>query len=73
MSPFRITHGNLYADILLDRRGVEDIWIYVIQRAGSPEILAMGSCRSEAEAREVAATAMKDQFLWSPKKAVTGA
>jgi hypothetical protein len=69
MALYRIDHGNLYADILLDRRNPTDIWIYVIQRQGSPEILAMGSCSSEAEARRIATDALK-HYIWSPKKAV---
>ena len=64
---YRITHGNVYADILRDRRGPEDIWIYVIQRQGSPDILAMGTCATEADARKVANKALREQFLWSPK------
>ncbi len=59
MSYFRLTRGNVYADILLDRRGPKDIWMYVVQREGSPEILAMGSCRTEAECRKTAAQALK--------------
>jgi len=62
MSPLRITRGSLYADILVDRRGPTDIWIYVVQREGNPEILAMGSCHSESEAREAATHALQ-QFL----------
>ena len=59
MSAIRITRDNLFADILVDRRGPVDIWVYVVQREGQPDILAMGSCHSEAEARQVAAHALR--------------
>ncbi len=65
MAPFRLTRGNLYADIMVDRRGPSDMWMYVVQREGSPEILAMGSCQSEDEARAAAAQSMK-QFISRP-------
>lgn len=67
MTPFRITHGSLFADILVDRRGPYDIWIYVVQRQSSPEVLAMGSCNSEEEARSAATSAMR-QFGSRAKK-----
>jgi hypothetical protein len=54
MSPFRVSRGNVFADILVDRRAPQDVWVYVVQREGSPEILAMGSCQSKEKAIEVA-------------------
>jgi hypothetical protein len=58
VSSHRITVGNLYADILVDRRVSPEIWLYVVQREGSPEVLAMGSCASEDEAKKVAQDAL---------------
>jgi hypothetical protein len=51
----------LFADLLVDRRGPSDVWMYVVQRRGQPDILAMGSCQSEDEARETA-TRLLRQF-----------
>lgn len=68
MSTMRIHHGEVFADVLVDRRGPCDIWMYVIQREGKPDILAMGSCHSEAEARETAANVLR-QFKARSAKA----
>jgi hypothetical protein len=55
MSPHRITVGNLYADILVDRRDpTQEIWHYILQREGSPEILFWGTCRTMEEATQYA-------------------
>jgi hypothetical protein len=59
MSAIRVSRGNLYADILRDTRGPSDIWIYVVQREGSPDVLAMGTCASREEAESVAAKVMR--------------
>ena len=54
-----LTHGDLYADIVRDRRDRE-LWLYVIQREGSTEVLAMGSCLGEEPARVLAMKIMRD-------------
>ena len=63
----RLKHGEFYADILPDRRGQNCgkrpgrlIWFYVVQRHGSPDILAIGSCASEQEAINSAAEAIRE-------------
>lgn len=68
MALFRLTRGNVYAEIMVDRRGPYDVWMYVVQREGSSEIIAMGSCHTENEARAVASHAL-EQFASSPQKA----
>ncbi len=50
MARTRVNYGDYYADILPDWRTVRPYFVYVVQRQGSPEILAMGSCESEEEA-----------------------
>ena len=57
MSVIHLTHGDLYADLVRDRRAPE-IWLYVIQREGSADVLAMGSCASEKGARAIATRLM---------------
>jgi hypothetical protein len=56
----RLKYGEFYADVVSDRLGSESFWIYVVQRHGSPEILAMGSCASEELAIQTAADAIND-------------
>ena len=68
LAAIRISLGELYADILVDRRGPRDVWMYVIQREGSPDILAMGSCDSEKEARKTASDALQ-RFVWRNSQA----
>jgi len=67
MSGVRLTRGDLFADILVDRRGPADVWMYVVQREANPEILAMGSCHTEAECREVAGQALKHFASWATR------
>jgi len=55
MSPHRITVGPLYADILVDRRDrTQEIWHYILQREGSPEIMYWGNCHTREEAESCA-------------------
>lgn len=54
-----LTHGNYYADLLRDRRD-RHLWIYVVQREGSADVLAMGACASEQAARETAKSRMAE-------------
>jgi len=56
---YHLTHGDLYADLVRDRRD-RDLWLYVIQREHSADVLAMGSCSSEQAARETATRLMQD-------------
>lgn len=55
----RVTNGSVLADILVDCRAPSDIWMYVVQRQGSPDIMAMGSCNSEPETRTAANQAVR--------------
>ncbi len=68
MSPIRVSRDDLFADILVDRRAPTDVWVYVVQREGSPEILAMGSCNSQEKAVAVA-TELLSQFRARSAKA----
>ncbi len=68
MSPFRVTRDDLFADILVDRRAPDDVWVYVVQRLGSPEILAMGTCSSQEKATQLA-TELLNQFRARSAKA----
>jgi hypothetical protein len=62
MSPDRIKRGDLFADILVDRRNPEgEIWHYILQRSGSPDILFWGNCPTREEAVELA-TRILDQY-----------
>ncbi len=61
MSATRLAHGSLFADVLrvpsdCDRQ----VWVYIVQRHGSPDILAMGTCPTEKGARELAQKIMKE-------------
>ncbi len=62
MSPDRIKRGDLFADILVDRRDPEgEIWHYILQRSGSPDILIWGNCPTREDAVEIA-TRILDQY-----------
>jgi hypothetical protein len=58
MSAARTHHGPFYTDIVADPHG-SGVWFYVVQRTGSADILAIGSCDSEEAARKVATATMK--------------
>lgn len=49
-----LDQGDFYADILTGLRAPEPYFIYVVQRRGSADVLAMGHCHSEKEAVAVA-------------------
>ena len=59
MTTTRLKTGPFYADIVRDRRD-PSLWIYVVQRVDSSDIVAMGTCTSEQQCREVARKAMAD-------------
>ncbi len=59
MPNLRITAGNHYADIVQDRRD-SHLWVYVIQREGSSEVLAMGTCTDETQCKELAQRILTD-------------
>jgi hypothetical protein len=46
----RLKYGEYYADILTSWRDGRAFFVYVVQRHGSADVLAMGSCESEQEA-----------------------
>ena len=56
----RLVHGDLFADIVPDRKQPVSVWFYVVQRSGSPKVLAMGSSHSEAEAEKDALNTIRD-------------
>ncbi len=57
MGGVHLKSGDYYADLIPDKQ-FPGIWIYVVQRQGSPEILALGSCHSQEEARTAAKEAI---------------
>ncbi len=57
MAEVRLRRGEYFADIIRDKQ-YPDIWMYVVQRQGSSEILALGSCHSKEEARTAAGEAI---------------
>jgi hypothetical protein len=60
VSAIRLTWGQLYADVLYDCRAAEKVWIYVVQRVGSPDVLAIGSCFTREDAERLARKTMRD-------------
>jgi hypothetical protein len=47
----RLRHGELFADIIEDRRDRSPVLMCVVQKQGSPEILFLGQFRSRTEAK----------------------
>lgn len=45
-----LNEGEYFADILTNLRDPRQYFIYVVQRNGSADVLAMGCCDSENEA-----------------------
>ena len=45
-----LNQDDYYADILTSMRAPSPYFIYVVQRHGSTDVLAMGCCDSEKEA-----------------------
>ena len=61
MSATRVTRGELFADVLRIRQAPqEEVWVYIVQRHGSPDILGMGTCATQAAARKLAQEVMRD-------------
>ncbi len=60
MRATRIIHGDFYADILPDRHHPGSVWLYVVQRQGSRDVLAMGSSRTETDAEANALETIRD-------------
>ena len=54
MAATRLTRGNLFADVLRVRHEPGDVWVYIVQRKGLPDILAMGTCPTQQEAKDLA-------------------
>jgi hypothetical protein len=59
MAAIRHSSGKLYADIIHDEHGAREIWIYIVQQSGSPEILEMGSCATREAAEKLADESMR--------------
>ncbi len=72
MRATRLKRGDFFADIIVSTHAGEQIWMYVVQRYGSKEILAMGSCHSEDYAISTASDAI-DELRGTEQKAVGGA
>ena len=61
MSATRLTRGELFADVLRIRQAPHDeVWVYIVQRRGSPDILGMGTCTTQASAKKMAEDVMRD-------------
>lgn len=65
MAPRSIPHkrfirGELFADVIEDRR-MPGLFLCVIQREGSPEILFLGQSRTREEAESAAREFMTEQ------------
>ncbi len=56
----RITRGDLFADIIEDRRQ-PGLFLSVVQREGSPEVLFLGQSQTREEAESAALEFMRDQ------------
>jgi hypothetical protein len=53
-SNIRLRLNGFFADILCDRRSRPEIWHWIVQREGSPEILNWGHESSQQKAEEEA-------------------
>jgi hypothetical protein len=61
MSATRLTCGDLFADVLRIRHApYEEVWVYIIQRHGSPDVLGMGTCHTQTAAKKLAEEVMRD-------------
>jgi hypothetical protein len=61
MSATRLTHGDLFADVLRIRQAPhEEVWVYIVQRQGSPDVLSMGTCTTQAAAEKLAEDVMRE-------------
>ena len=56
----RLYAGEMFAEIVEDRRSRPPLLVCVVQRQGSPEILFLGQFRSESEAEFAANEFMSD-------------
>jgi hypothetical protein len=56
----RITRGELFADVIEDRR-IPGVFLCVVQREGSPEILFLGQARTLEEAETAVQEFMAEQ------------
>ncbi len=65
MCAVRLKRGDYYADIIRDSQ-LTNIWMYVVQRHGSRDILALGSCQSAEEAENAALGAIDALRLKHP-------
>lgn len=60
MRATRIVHGEFYADVLPDRQHPGKLWLYVVQRQGCRDVLAMGSSASQSDAQTGALETIRD-------------
>ena len=62
MSAIRITRGVFFADVLRVRdTSLGELWVYIVQRTGSPDVLAMGTCASREAAEKLARQMVADR------------
>lgn len=62
MSPIRLTRGVFFADILRVHDVFNDeLWVYIVQRTGSPDVLGMGSCTTREAAEKLANKVMAER------------
>ncbi len=60
MAQQRIVSEPFFADVMQDTRD-PSLWVYVVQRHGSDEILSLGTCTDREQCAEMAATVL-EQF-----------
>ncbi len=59
-----------FADVLRVRdTHLKELWVYIVQRTGSPDILAMGTCTSQKAAEELALKIISDMQARKTDKA----
>lgn len=59
MPTVRLRAGEYFADLVQDRRDPE-LWVYVVQREGSTEVLALGTAIGEQATRQLANKILAD-------------
>ena len=64
----RVHQPPYFVDILRDGRVHFELWHWIVQRQGSPEILGMGQEKTEDEARQSAENCVADLCRDSRKK-----
>ena len=67
-SNIRLTLENFFADILCDKRSSPEIWHWIVQRDGSPEIIQWGHEDTQEKAEEEARAFLQNLARIKPYK-----